>query len=59
MKSKECSKCKKTFAITNFSGEKRAKDGLRSECKICQYEMNIKSLTKKVEEIKKCTTKTK
>jgi len=40
MKSKECSKCKTVKALDEFPNRKDAKDGKRSECKVCVVEYN-------------------
>jgi len=39
MESKQCSKCKKTKALSEFNTDPRVKDGLRADCKACQYKV--------------------
>ena len=46
METKICSKCKLEINISNFSKNTKKKDGLQSECKMCQKEyreININS----------------
>ena len=50
---KKCSKCKQNVCTTEFNREKRNKDGLRSECKLCHYKSQQKSITKKIELMEK------
>ena len=33
---KECTKCKEVKELTEFSNNKKSKDGLRSDCKSCR-----------------------
>lgn len=36
MKEKKCSKCKETKPVSEFHKDRRAKDGLQWECKLCK-----------------------
>lgn len=49
---KYCSKCDWGLPIRFFNKEIRNTDGLRSECKICQYGRMGKALTKKSKELR-------
>jgi len=45
---KSCSMCKKEKIVTKFSRDSRSKDGLRSECKLCQCKVQLKSIKKRI-----------
>jgi len=42
METKQCSKCKKHKPLSEFNPEQRVKDGLRADCKSCQYAIQSK-----------------
>lgn len=42
MELKQCSKCKKFRPLSGFNPEPRVKDGLRADCKSCQYAIQSK-----------------
>ena len=47
---KVCSACKMSLvaAPNNFNKDARNKDGLRYDCKLCQYKAQLKSLIAKI-----------
>lgn len=49
VKEKECSGCKKTKKIKEFSKNKASKDGLLSMCKKCDYTHRKESVEKQRE----------
>jgi len=46
---KKCSKCKKEKPFSEFSKQKRSKDGLRSECKSCEKQYREANKERKAE----------
>ncbi len=57
MENKKCSSCKQIRIVEEFGKSSRAKDGKRSQCKLCEaeYRLTLKISNKSVE-IKKCST---
>ena len=53
MQTKVCSKCKQELCLTLFSKNKQGKDGLRSECKLCQKKYREENKEKRSEYRKK------
>lgn len=52
-KKKVCSRCLNDMVLaTNYNRDIRTRDGYRSECKLCQYESQLKHLSKKVKRMK-------
>jgi hypothetical protein len=50
--SKECTKCKKESPLSNFKKDKRAKSGLRSNCRDCESKMHKKWVSENKDYIK-------
>ena len=51
-RNKYCSKCDWGMPLRFYNKDNRHKDGLRSECKICQYSRMVRSLSVKAKELK-------
>lgn len=51
-RNKYCSKCEWGLPARFFNKDSRHADGLRSECKVCQYSRMGKALIKKSKELR-------
>ena len=52
MSKKQCSHCGKDRTLDKYNKDARTRDGYRYECKLCQAEIQLKSLKKRVTKLK-------